>query len=179
MVDKIIKNRKSVQNFSKKKPDWRDIIKAIDLARHAPMAGNVFSPRFILVNDKTKIKKLIKATQQDFFSNVDYVVVVCSNTSKTLNMYPERGERDLRKQVGAAITNFLLKLEDLGLNTSWVGHFVDEQIKKIFKIPGNIQVEAIFPIGYENHVLKTNKKRKINLDNILYFNEFKNKRMKK
>ena len=33
-----IQKRKSVREFSSKKPDWRKIIHAIDYARFAPMA---------------------------------------------------------------------------------------------------------------------------------------------
>lgn len=177
-LDKAIKERKSIKKFSKKKPDWRDIIEAIDIARYTPMAGNLFSLKFILVNDAEKIQKLAQASQQEFVAETQYVVVVCSNPSKTLNSYEERGEIYSRQQAGAAIQNFLLKLTDFELSTCWIGHFVDEEIKKILKIPTDINVEAIFPIGYESTISKGKKRKKIGLDNILYFNQYNNKRMK-
>ena len=176
-LDKVIKSRKSVNKFSKKKPDWKKIIEAIDSTRYAPMAGNLFGLKFILVSDKEKIQKLSEASQQKFIADAQYVVVICSNPSRTLNAYEERGENYLKQQAGAGIQNFLLKLEDLKLSTCWVGHFVDEQIKKIIKIPKDINVEAIFPIGYENEITKTKQKRKIELDNILYFDEYGKRRM--
>lgn len=178
-LDKIIQSRKSVKKFSKKKPDWRKIIEAINSARYAPMAGNFFSLKFILVSDKEKIQKLSKASQQEFIANAQHVVIVCSNPSRTLNAYEERGENYLKQQAGAGIQNFLLKLEDLKLSTCWVGHFVDEQIKKILKIPKDVNVEAIFPIGYESEIAKTKQKRKIDLDNVLYFDEYGKRRMGK
>ena len=178
-IDKIIKERRSVKNFSKKRPNWRDIIEAIDLSRYAPMAGNLFSLKFILVDDTDKIKKISEACQQEFIQNAKDVVIVCTTPLKTIKSFPERGERYLRQQAGAGIQNFLLKLEELGLSTTWVGHFVDDQIKKILNIPKNIDVEAIFPIGYENKVEKAIPKNKIDLDNILFFNEYNKKRMKK
>ncbi|MEK6823899.1 MAG: nitroreductase family protein [Nanoarchaeota archaeon] len=177
-LDKIIKSRKSVKKFSKKKPDWRKIIEAIDLARYAPMAGNLYSLKFILVSDKEKIQKLSEASQQEFVADAQYVVVVCSNPSRTLNAYEERGENYLKQQAGAGIQNFLLKLEDLKLSTCWIGHFVDEQVKKILEIPKEINVEAFFPIGYESEIAKTKQKRKIELDNLLYFEEYGKSRMK-
>lgn len=179
MVKRIIKKRKSVNKFSDKKVDWRDIIKAIDMARYAPMAGNLFSLKFIITNDFEKIEKLTEASQQDFFLNAQYVVIVCSNPSKTLNAYGEKGEDYLRQQAGAAMQNFQLKLTDLGLSTCWVGHFVEEQVKKIFSIPEKINVEAFFPIGYESSIGKKKPKKKIKLDPILYFEKYGNKRMKK
>ena len=170
--------RRSIKKFSNKKPDWRDIIEAIDMGRYAPMAGNSFSLKFILVNEEEKIKKLAEASQQDFIRNAQYVVVVCSNPSRTLNLFPERGKIYLKQQAGASIQNFLLKLEDLDLSTTWIGHFIERKIKTILKIPKEIQVEAIFPIGYEHKLKKTKPKKKIRIDNILYFNEYNKKRMK-
>ena len=177
-LDKAITSRKSVKKFSKKKPDWRKIIEAIDLARYTPMAGNLFSLKFILVSDKEKIQQLSKASEQEFVADAHYVVVVCSNPSRTLNAYEERGENYLKHQAGAGIQNFLLKLEDFGLATCWIGHFVDDKIKKILEIPKDVNVEAFFPIGYESEIAKIKSKRKIDLDRILYFEKYGKRRMK-
>ena len=171
-LDKAIQSRKSVKKFSKKKPDWRKIIEAIDSVRYSPMAGNLFSLKFILVSDKEKIQQLSKASEQEFVADAQYVVVVCSNPSRTLNAYEERGENYLKQQAGTAIQNFLLKLEDFGLATCWIGHFADEKVKNVLKIPKEINVEAFFPIGYESAIAKTKQKRKIELDRILYFEEY-------
>ena len=77
---------------------------------------------------------------------------------------------------GAAIQNFLLKIEEAGLATCWIGHFVEEQVKDELKIPDDVTVEALFPIGYE--FTKPRRKSKIDLDRILYFNSYQNKKMK-
>ena len=149
-LDKAIKMRHSVRKFSSKKPDWRDIIEAIDASRYAPMAGGNFSLKFILVDDKNKIGKISDACQQDFIKSAHYVVVVCSNTSRTLNAYGEQaGAVYARHQAGAAIENFLLKIQDFGLESCWVGYFVEDQIKEILGIPKNLDVEAVLPVGFE------------------------------
>jgi len=176
-LDKAIKSRYSCRKFSSKKPDWRAIIEAIDTSRYAPMAGGNFSLKFILVDDKEKIQKIAKASQQDFISQAHYVVVACSNVGRTLNAYGEQGKVYARQQAGAAIENFLLKIQELGLATCWIGYFAENQIKSILGIPKDIYVEAIFPIGFEFEKPRT-RKEPIDLDNILYFNKYKEKRMK-
>jgi len=177
-IDKAIRSRKSVKKFKDKKPDWRDIIECIDSCRYAPMAGNNFTLKFILVSDKEIIQKLADAAQQPFIATTHYVVVVCSDKSRAVNAYEKRGEQYVRQQAGAAIQNFLLKLEATGLATTWIGHFVDNLVKKPLKIPDKIQVEAIFPIGYEKDK-KYTRKAKIDIDRILYFDKYDNKQMKK
>ena len=173
---KTIKERRSVRKFKNKKPNWRRIIECIDAMRYTPMAGNNFTLKFILVDDKEKIQKLAEASQQDFISQADYVVVVCSNPSRTINAYGEKGEVYCRQQAGAAIQNFLLSIIDKDLATTWIGYFVEEQIKKILKIPEKTNVEALFPIGFEFEKPKS-QKEKIDLDNVLYFNNYGNEKM--
>ncbi len=176
-LDKTIKDRHSVRKFKKKKPDWRDIIECIDSARYAPMAGNNYTLRFILVDDKEKIKKLAEASQQDFVGQVDYIVVVCTDSSRTANAYNEFAETFCRQQAGAAIENILLSITEKGLATCWIGYFVENIVQKILGIPSNIKVEALLPIGYEDKPL-SKKRLKIELDKILFFNEYDNKKMK-
>jgi nitroreductase len=177
-LDKAIQSRRSVKKFDKKKPNWRKIIECIDSARFAPMAGNNYTLKFILVNDEEKIKKIAVSCQQDYVSQAKYLVVACSNPSRPVNEFGKSGEIFCRQQAGAAIQNFLLKITESGLSTCWVGYFVEEQIKKILDIPKEIDVEAIFPIGYEFEKPKT-RKAKIDLDRILYFDKYGNTKMKK
>jgi len=176
-LDKAIQARHSVRKFSKKVPNWRTIIECIDSARYAPMAGGSYTLKFIMVNDEEKIKKIAEASQQEHVGEVKFIVVACSNPSRPTNEYGKQGEVYARQQAGAAIENFLLKITESGLATCWVGYFVEDQVKRILKIPKECNVEALFPIGYETEKKRT-KKAKIDLDRILYFNFYDNKNMK-
>jgi nitroreductase len=175
-LNNVIEARHSTRKFKDKKPNWRDIIECIDSARYAPMAGGIFSLKFILVEEEKTIQKLADAAQQDFIKQAKYVLVVCTNPGRTTNAYEKRGERYCRQQAGAAIQNFLLKIEEKKLATCWIGHFVDKLVKEALKIPEDVDVEAIFPIGYE--FKQRTRQAKIDLNNVLYFHEYKNKKMK-
>ena len=177
-LDKAIKSRKSVRKYTGKKPDWRDIIDCIDSMRYAPSAGGIFPIRVILVIDKEKIKKIAKASQQDFIIDASYVLVVTSITSRTITSFGKKGETYLKQQAGAAIENLLLKVQEKNLDACWVGHFVESQIKRELKIPDDANIEAIIPIGYAFPELSKKEKKKTDLDNILYFNNYGVKKMK-
>lgn len=175
-LDKAIKERHSVRKFKEKKPDWRTIVECIDVTRFAPMAGNNFTLKFILVDEEQKIQKIAEACQQQFVSRAKYLVVICSQPERIINAYGKEGEIYARQQAGAAIENFLLKITEKKLAACWVGYFNEELIKRTLQIPANVQVEAVFPIGYEYE--KSSKKRqKIELDAILYFNSYKERKM--
>jgi len=180
-LKKAIRARKSIRHFAKKKPNWRTIIECIDAARHAPMAGNLFPLKFIVVDDSKIIEKLADAAQQPFVAEAQYVVVVTTDSKMILNAYEERAEKFCRQQAGAAIENFLLSIEEAGLETCWVGYFVDYLVREALGIPENIDVEAMFPIGYESKVPGSSRslRKKANLQQILYFNKYKNRRKRK
>jgi len=176
-LDKAIKERHSVRKFSSKKPDWRKIVDCIDVVRYAPTAGHNSTVKIMLIDEKPKILEIAEECTQDFVGQVQYLIVICSKPSRLINAYGERGEKFNYQQSGAAIQNLLLKLQAEGLATCWVGYFNEDNIKNILKIPDDVHIEAILPIGYEFEKPKT-KKFRIEMDEILYFNEYKNKKMK-
>ena len=177
-LDRAIQKRKSIRLYNDKKPDWRDILECIDATRQAPMAGDMYSLRFIIVDEQDLIKKISEYSAQEFIQQAQYAVIVITEPTKTNINFKERAKKYLPQQAGAAIQNFLLKLTEVGLSTCWIGHFNDESIKALFKIPKECEVEAIFPIGYSKEK-DTIKKPKSDLYQILYFNKWKNERMKK
>lgn len=175
-LKKAIEEFHNVKKFSQKKPDWRDIIECIDSARFAPMAGDNFTLKFILIDEKNSIKKLAEYSQQPFIQNAQYVIVICSNPKRTISLYGKKGEIYTRQQAGAAIQNIILSLTEKKLSTYFVRHFVEESIKKELKIPDDVNIEAILPIGYE--FKKSKLKEKLDLNGILYFKNWGNKTMK-
>ena len=177
-LDKAIKTRKSVRRYSDKVPNWRKIIQAIDVARFAPVAGNMFSLKFILVREKSIIEELAKCCQQDYVGKAFYVIVVVNDDERVKKSYGERGEKYARQQAGAAIQNVLLKLNEIGLATCWTGAFDDNGVKTVLKIPDGFTVEALLPIGIETKIPKS-ARPKTDLENVLFFDVFKNKYMKK
>ena len=179
-LDKALKARHTCRRFSTKKVNWKDILKAIEAANLSPLAGNIPTLRYILVSDSEKIKVIEQACQQSFVGRVDYIVVIVSDPTLCVRSYGERGEMYCRQQAGAAIQNLLLRITEKGLATCWVGLFVEDIVKQTLKIPEKIQVEAMFPIGYETKAKgqETKPKKRIDMDRILRFNDYKNKRMK-
>lgn len=176
-LDKAIKERHSVRSFKKtKSPNYREVMEIIDAGNKAPRAGNIFSVKFILVSDKEKIKELAEASQQDFVADVDYIIVICTDKKDLEKNYYDRGLMYSRQTAGAAIENMLLKAVDLGLASCWIGAFSDETVKRILRIPDSIDVEAMLPIGFE--LGKAKQKMKPDLDNVLFFDEWKNRFMK-
>ncbi len=174
-LDKILKKRASIRNYSDKKPKYDKIIDAIEAASLAPSPGNLNILKFIIIEDKEKINKIAQACQQPFIKKALILVAVCSDSEKTNIMYDKRADKYIKQHAGAAIENFLLKITDMGLASCWIGAFSEITIKNTLKIPENITVEAILPIAYQHKTNKTKQKLKPNLGNIVYFDVWNNK----
>ncbi len=172
-----IKKRKSVVRYHHKKPDWRKIIRAIDVARYSPNADGQFVMKFILISDESIIGELAQASQQRFVGDARFVVVAVSDDSKLIRSYGKRGSRYSSLQAGASIQNFLLQLTEFKLVTKWVKYFSDVQVKRILKISDEFSVEGIFPIGIETK-MNTPEERRKDLENILFFDKWGVKKMK-
>ena len=175
-LKRAILDRKNVKRYSEKKPDWRRIIRAIDAARFSPSADNQFVMKFILVDDVSKISELTNATQQNFVGTAKYLVVAISNNSKLIRSYGDFGPKYSSQQSGATIENFLLSLTEEGLVTYWIRYFHEDQVKRILRIPEDLVIDGIFPIGHETKI-KTKSQKVIDLENIIYFNKWGSKKM--
>lgn len=147
--DKVIEERHSVRNYSEKKVQLKDIVKIMHAGRLAPAAGNTHILKFIVV-DKKEMKEKIggAAHEQHFLEKAPYIIVILSDTKQMERAYGERGKKYALQQAGASIENMLLKAVDLNLSSCWIGSFDDAEIKRILRIPDNVEVEALLPIGY-------------------------------
>ena len=175
-LNKAILDRRSIRKYKATSPSWKKIIEALESTLYAPTAGGIFPLNLMLIDDTDKIQKIAKWSEQDFIAQAKYVVVFISNPARLKTAYEEKSEMYCKQQTGAAIQNFLLRLTEFKLSTCWIGYFNEDNIKTTLKIPDSHNVEAIFPIGIANEKPKHRISRELNT--CLYFNTWKNDRMK-
>lgn len=176
-LETAVKKRKSVRNYSTKKPDWRKILQALDYCCYVPMAGNQHTLKYIFIDDKDKINSIEGACQQKFVGKADYIVVVVSDREKVKKLYDHYDKGFGAQQAGAAIQTFLLGLTEKGLASCWVGFFEESIIKRELGISDSLTVEAVIPIGIESPIAATREKVKPNLDSLVFFNKWGKKYM--
>lgn len=163
--DDVVEARHSARSFKPKRVPFGDILEAIDAAIKGPYAGNSNNLKFIIIEDEKTIKMLAKHASQTWINEAPAVIVICSDDTHLENQYGKRGDDYSRQQAGAAINTILLKLTDLKIDACWVGSFDFEIIKELLKIPQNIHIEALIPVGYEKG--KAKKQRKHDLETLI------------
>ena len=111
--DEVVKERVSVRSFSDSKPNWKEVMYAVDSALQGPFAGNHEHLKFLIVGDKNIIREISNLADQLWISESSLIVLVCSDDSHLEEMYGERGRVYSRQQAGASIMTFLFKLVDV------------------------------------------------------------------
>jgi nitroreductase len=173
-LQKVLEKRASIRKYSDKKVKPELIIEAIEAAHIAPSPGNLCMLRYIVVENQGLKEKIAESCQQDFVKDAPFVVIVCSDPSPAKKFYDIRAKQYVKHHVGASVENFLLKITDLGLASCWVGAF-SEGIKSLLKIPDNIDVEVILPVGYQAVTDKRKQKPKSSLNRKIFFEKWGNK----
>ncbi|MBW2996093.1 nitroreductase family protein [Candidatus Woesearchaeota archaeon] len=169
-IGECIKTRRSVRKFLDKEIPDNIIEKLIDAARHAPFGGPPKKDcqlwEFIIVKSKEiKAKLALDYEDRQFVKQAPVVIVVCADKNKD----PKYKNWDI--STALAVENIILMSHNLGLGVCYVdtfnhheGHKEDrKKLIKTLKLPENIELISIIPIGYpdESEQIKDKELREI------------------
>lgn len=126
------------------------VTKLIKNAHKAPSAGHTQVQEFILVKDDSTKKKLRKAAvNQEYVESAPLLIVVCSNTSRSVGRYGSRG-REFYSIIDGAFASMLILLSAIneGIDACFVGAFEDNKVSEILELPKDVRPIGIICIGY-------------------------------
>jgi SagB-type dehydrogenase family enzyme len=87
------------------------------------------------------------ALGQDWVAEAPAIVVLAAVYQRTARKYGERAARYVHMEVGHAAQNVYLQAAALGLGTTMVGAFRDEELARVLGLPGQAKPLGILPIG--------------------------------
>jgi len=144
-----IKTRRSIRKYKDKEVSDDVIRELIDCARHAPSSCDTQPWEFVVIRDKAVREKLSQIHKfASYVKGAPVVIAICYD-EKRCTYSPSN-----YLSSAAATENLLLTIHDKGLGSCWtyVKDFEDPEIevkvKKILKVPDNIGVLCLLPIGY-------------------------------
>jgi len=171
----LIKTRRNIKFFLPKYVSWDNIARVIDAGRHAPSCGNIQNWKFVVVTEAAGKQKLAELAYEQYdIATAGALIVVCAETEKAERYYGLRGERLYSVQnCAAAIQNMLLEAHSLGLGSSWIGAFDEDNLKLELSIPEEVRPQAIIAIGYAKQVPE--KPPKYPLESLVYLGRWRNR----
>ncbi len=152
-----IKTRESIRSYKKKSVEDEKLRLILEAARLAPSASNRQEWRYIVVRDKARRNKLMKAAaDQTFVAEAPVVIAACAETDNHVMMC---GQLCYPIDLAISIDHMTLQAVEEGLGTCWIGAFDEDAVKAILQIPLEIRVVALLTIGYPR-ALRERKSRK-------------------
>jgi len=165
-IKSITRNRRSCRDFSGASLSRERIDELINDAVWVPSGSNNQPWRFVVITDKSLMKRYSDAAKADWLRNLDatphmqqyeeyikdpdynifynapVLVIVYGNTDSYWNVY----------DCTMVAHNLHLLAEESGLGCCWIGFahniFSEPEIKKEFGVPGNFQLVAPVILGY-------------------------------
>jgi nitroreductase len=154
-LDQSIFKRKSCRAYTNKKVSWESIGAVLEAGTFAPSASNLQNWTFIVVTDEGKREKLAHLSmKQTWMMDAPVHIVVCNETSKVKDYFGERGNLYGTQNCAVAAAFMMLKAEDIGLGSCWVGGFDVEGVKTLLEIPADVIPELILTLGYPDRLDK-------------------------
>src|ERR671917_218697 len=171
----VVRKRKMVRRYKQNRPLPDKIItKLIRNAHRAPSAGHTQVQEFIIVKDPLIKKKLrIAAVDQEYVEDAPLLIIVCSNTSRSVGRYGIRG-REFYSIIDGAFASMLVLLTAVneGIGACFVGAFDDTKVSKILEIPEYVKPIGIIALGFpaEDPI----KIGRIALSHLIYYDKYGN-----
>lgn len=141
----LAKERFSCRKFSNRQVEQEKIDKIIQAGLLAPTALNKQPFKIFEIKTSDNIDKLKKATPFTYGASVFLAV----GADKRISYHRNFDNKDFSEiDATIAATHMMLEVQNLGLGTTWVGHFDEAVLKSEFPQFNDYSFVAIFPIGY-------------------------------
>ena len=138
-------DRYSVRAFSDRPVEAEKIDALVDAAVAAPTAVNKQPWHLWVVESPEEVERLSGLTRFSFGARV--ILMLGARADEAwVRKYDERNFADVDASIVG--THIMLAAHDLGLGTTWVGHFNAPAVHEAFPETEGYDLVALFPIGY-------------------------------
>ena len=155
-LDEIIRHRRSIRRYTEQPVEREKILACLEAARLAPSAENAQPWRFLVIDDP-ELKPQVAARAFSgiysvcrFAAQAPVLVLLLAKMDFLANRLGRvvQGTQFYLLDLGIAGEHFILKAEELGLSTCWIGWFNLRAVRKFLKIPRKYRPVAIISLGY-------------------------------
>ncbi len=175
---RIICARRSIRKFRDKPVPRRLLLSCVKAARFAPSACNVQPWRFLLVDDPGLKEELARKAFSGVYlpmrwaAKAPALAVLLAGLDIKANRVGAlvQGTDYYLLDMGIAGEHFVLRAQELGFGTCWIGWFSAAGVRQVLQVPRKYRVVGLIAVGYPLR-LKPAKKRQRALNDIAFFNK--------
>jgi len=181
----IIRKRRSVRVYKSGRVTDKQLEMILEAGRWAPSGANTQPWEFVVTRDRAKMKRVrriydnewkerkredpvhYKGLKKDYVGDVSVLVLVCGDP-RTKQVYlttrqPGDREKLFQASVANAVEHMMLMAASMGLGTVWVSvrEEVEAELRELFKVPQQLRLLWVVPIGHAKSWPKAKPRRKI------------------
>ena len=155
-IEKVIRQRRSVRQYTEKMPSDEKIERILEAGMWAPSGLNNQPWKFKVLKGEEKdgLTKFTKYASS--IKEAPLAICVFLDNSATYNR-----EKDIMA-IGACIQNILLEAHSLELGTCWLGEILNkkDEVAKYLGIASDYELMAVITLGYSREgVTKSSRKK--------------------
>jgi 5,6-dimethylbenzimidazole synthase len=182
---KIIQHRRSVRVYKTGKVSDKQLETILEAARWAPSGANTQPWEFVVTRDRKKMKRVreiysnewrdrkredpihYKGLKKDYVGDVSVLVLACGEPRSKAVYLTTRQPADREKLFQASIANsvqqMMLAAASMNLGTVWVSvrEEVEPELRELFKVPKELRLLWVMPIGHASSWPKAKPRRPI------------------
>ncbi|ACB85693.1 nitroreductase family protein [Natranaerobius thermophilus] len=170
---KALHERRSVRKYTDDPVPEEKLSKILEAARIAPSWANKQCWRYIVIKDEGKKEELYSALSEKnpgakALTQAPVAVILCADPEASGKL---NDKEYYMLDAGISMQQMMLAAHAEGLGTCWIGWIDDEKrIRDTFKIPENIEVVGITPLGYPAKESKPTPRK--DMSEIVFYEEW-------
>ena len=141
----LAKERYSCRKMNEKSVEKEKIEKILQAGILAPTATNAQPYKIWVVESEDAKKRLAEASRYIFGAEI-FFIVGAKKDAAWVRKFDNHNFAEIDASIVA--THMMLEITDLGLATTWVGHFDEPKLKEVMPELKDYELIAIFPVGY-------------------------------
>jgi len=176
-IMEVIEKRRSIRKYKGDPIPEEKLNKILEAARIAPSWSNMQCWRYVVVKDENTKKALADALPsrnpvKKAFTQAPIIIVGCADPERSGYIGSQRiGDKQWHiLDLGISMQQLVLAATNEGLGTCWVCWFSEKGVKDILKIPENIDVVALTPLGYPDEEPKAKHRKSV--EEIVYYGKY-------
>ncbi len=144
----LIKKRRSIRKYDLAKPVSEELVnKVLEAARLAPSACNIQPVHLVVIRDKKIKEELKEAYGREWFYTAPVIIAGCVDVDASWKRSYDNFNSAF-VDLAIAFDHLLLAAANEGLGTCWICAFNPVVAAKLLRVPSNIKVVALTPLGF-------------------------------
>ena len=149
-VSRVIRARRSIRRFKRKRIPRADLEELVDGARLAPSAANLQPLKYLVIDEGSAARKVFATLRWAAYiaprgdpppghRPAAYVIVLADQRIR---------ETNYQWDVGAAVQNILLGAREKGIGSCWLLSVDRPRLRRSLSIPDYFSIDSVVALGY-------------------------------